>query len=90
LQNYYNFTEDAFVPAKFKQSVGGVVRWLVSSSSAITLRGSYFRVHVDDGPYLPVREDTSVLPVTILGYGYTPPSQNYTGWTLALSGRLQF
>ncbi len=94
--NYYDFIENQYIPAKLKQSVGGILNYAVSPTSSIGLRGSYFWVNEYTGPSLPTEVDcsngsflTCGTPV-VRGRTSVPPAINYTGWTAGLSGRIQF
>jgi hypothetical protein len=87
LENYYDFTESQFVPAKLKQSAGGNLNYVTSPSSSIGISASYFWVRVNDGPLLP----------TVVGnlFGVTrpelmPPGMEFTGWTAVLTGKIRF
>jgi hypothetical protein len=79
-QNYYDVTEAKFIPAKIKNSVGALLDYAVTPTASIKLRGSYFWVHIDHGAVSQI--DASA--------GFDPPSLNYTGWTAAVIGRIQF
>lgn len=88
-ENYYDFTEEQFIPAKTKHSAGASLSYVVTPTSSINLRGSYFWVEIDDGPFLPAGQ-LPVFPVVNLPSQFYPPHLSYTGWTAALSGRIQF
>ena len=83
-KNSYDFIEDRFVPAKLKQSVGGSLTYLVTPMSSVSLRGSHFWVHIDAGQF------QSFGSTSDPGPGFFPPSLHYTGWTAAMSGKIQF
>ena len=95
--NYYDVVEEQFVPAKIKHSAGLVMNYAVSPTASIGLKASHFWVHADPGAYLDTGTLSTVSPlppfsttVTPLPRDFFPPSLNYTGWTVALSGRIQF
>ena len=84
-ENYYDIIEDRFIPARTKHSVGLVFDYALSKSAVVSLTGSRFWVHDDDGP---VGTQVSIggTPITteIL------PERDYTGWTGALTAKIQF
>ena len=95
--NYYDFIENQYIPAKLKQSVGGILNYATSPTSSIGIRSSYFWVNEYTGPSL----ETAFIDVSCSGLPCTPshtttasasvpPAQQYTGWTAALTGSIQF
>jgi hypothetical protein len=82
-ENYYNIIEDRFVPARVKHSLGVVLDYAVNKSTVISLSGSRFWVHDEAGPV----GSQALLP----GQAPEPlPERDYTGWTGALTARVQF
>ena len=67
--NYYDFIENQFIPAKFKQSVGGILSYATSPTSSIGIRSSYFWVNEYTGPSL----ETAFAEVQLLAAAYTLP-----------------
>ena len=66
--------------------------FLNNPKSSITLRGSYFWIKEDEGAYLP---DTYTLrylatPAFYSNYQNQPPALRYTGWTIAIGGKVSF
>ena len=95
--NYYDFIENQYIPAKLKQSVGGILNYAVSPTSSIGFRSSYFWVNEYTGPTV----ETGFIDVTCSGTPCTPshtttaqasapPALQYTGWTAVLTGSIQF
>jgi len=76
-ENYWDFTESRFIPAKLKQSVGASWSYMASATSSITVRGSYFWVHVDPGPLEG-------------GVELIQDSQSYRGWFATIGGSIRF
>jgi hypothetical protein len=90
-ENYYDFTEDRFSPKKLKQSVGASFNYLVTPTSSIGLRGSYYWVDEDNGAFLVTRTFQNAIPPSPPpAMAFVPPRLSYTGWTVALSGKVQF
>jgi hypothetical protein len=84
-QNYYDFTEQQFIPSKLKQSVGGSWSYVISPGSSITVRGSYFWVHVDPGPFIVTAAgEVDAQPVLI------QDTQSYNGWFAMIGGSVRF
>jgi hypothetical protein len=90
--NYYDIVEGQYIPEKLKQSVGGSMTLLNAAKSSITLRGSYFWINENQGAYLPSNYDqiNSSSPKIYYNYQNQPPDLRYTGWTLAVSGKVSF
>lgn len=96
-QNYYDIIEGQYIPAKTKHSLGGLLNYAISPTASLGLKGSYFWVHQYTGPVLgdsligSFCPDNSCAPQYVFGTGSpAPPALSFQGWTLALSGRIQF
>lgn len=93
--NYYDFIENQYIPAKLKQSVGGILNYATSPMSSIGIRGSYFWVNEYTGPFLPTSIDCVVSScpanvAVVTGAASVPPALQYTGWTAVLTGNIRF
>ena len=93
--NYYDFIENEYIPAKLKQSVGGILNYATSPTSSIGIRSSYFWVNEYTGPLLPIAFNCDPNPFScnpnhVDARASVPPALHYTGWTAVLTGNIRF
>jgi len=90
-ENYYDFIQEQFIPAKFKQSVGLSGTYTISPTSSVTVRGSRFWVDVEEGPAFPfgtsLSHDTGKL---FIDSRDVQPVIHYHGWAGAIVGKATF
>jgi hypothetical protein len=81
-ENYYDLIEDRFIPARTKHSIGLVLDYALSKTAVISLSGSRFWVHDDPGPAGIVVVNPPSIEIL--------PERDYSGWTGALTAKVQF
>ena len=90
-ENYYDFIQEQFIPAKFKQSVGLSGTYTVSPTSSVTVRGSRFWVDVHEGPAFTTFSSLNVLTGNLqVSDREVQPSLHYQGWAGAIVGKVTF
>lgn len=80
--NFYDVTENQFIPAKTKHTAGVSARYAVSETSSIELRGAHSWIHQDASSFVPV------LPAPTLAQ--VPPDLDYRAWMVSTSANIRF
>jgi hypothetical protein len=84
-ENYYNIIEDRFYPARTKHSLGLVFDYAPSQTSVISLSGSRFWAADEAGPLQAQTIDPAGNVTNVV-----VPERAYTGYTGALTAKIQF